>query len=314
MTTWLILTRAVHLGGCLLSFGVFAFDRLVAASIFKNGKTEAAAYWESFLKMFSVILLPIILLSGIAWFVLVAVTIGGLPLRQTMESKVLETVWNQTEFGAVWKWRQVLWLAGVVVTWLFVFKPGRFQKMLVWIQCSCSGLLLCTLAWAGHGQENSPWHLLADILHLMVAGLWPTGLLPFALLLQKLRGTSGVADWVSISALVRRFSALSLISVALLAVTGFVNAWFLVGSVNNLFEETYGRWLLLKILLFILATAIGAVNLLRLKPRLMADRTPAQTAEKTTAQLQFNVQMELILCTAIVLVVAILGILPPAGH
>jgi putative copper resistance protein D len=112
--------------------------------------------------------------------------------------------------------------------------------------------------------------------------------------------------------LVRRFSALSLTAVALLAMTGFVNSWFLVGSVENLFGLTYGRWLLAKIILFSIAVTIGAINLLRLKPRLLAGAPPWRKTEIAAAQLQLNVQMELALAMAIVIIVAILGILPPA--
>jgi putative copper resistance protein D len=100
----------------------------------------------------------------------------------------------------------------------------------------------------------------------------------------------------------------------LLAATGFVNSWFLVGSFSNLFEQTYGRWLLAKIILFCFAVAIGAVNLLRLKPRLAIENVQAQNFEITAAQLQFNVQTELFLGIAIVVAVAILGILPPPNH
>jgi putative copper export protein len=63
--------------------------------------------------------------------------------------------------------------------------------------------------------------------------------------------------------------------------------------------------------LFVLAVAIGAVNLLRLKPRLSANN-PAVQKDEAAARLQFNVQMELLLGAIIVIVVAILGILPPA--
>lgn len=315
MTTWLVLTRAVHFSACLLFFGVFAFDRFVAASIFANGEREAVGYWKARVKMFGVILPPIILLSGIAWFVFVTAAMSGLPFRHAIEPKILGTVWHQTQFGIVWKWRLIFWLASVFAASLCFFKtPPPIRKSPAWIQYCCGGLLLGSLAWAGHGQEDGPWHLLADVLHLLVAGLWPAGLLPFALLLRKLRRTSGVTDWVSIGALVRRFSALSLGSVALLAATGLANSWFLVGSLANLFGQPYGRWLLAKIIFFCAAVAIGGVNLLRLKPCLPAESTPLPKAETTAAQLQFNVQMELILGTAIVVVVAVLGILPPANH
>ena len=63
-----------------------------------------------------------------------------------------------------------------------------------------------------------------------------------------------------------------------------------------------------KIILFCVAVAIGAVNLLRLKPRLSI----ADAAGSAAAQLQLNVWLELLLGALIVVIVAILGILPPA--
>jgi putative copper resistance protein D len=150
-------------------------------------------------------------------------------------------------------------------------------------------------------------------LHLLVAGCWPGGLLPLFLCLRKLPPATDSANLATTASLVRRFSALSLASVALLTATGLVNSWFLVGSLGNLSGQVYGRWLLLKVVLFFLAISIGAVNLLSLKPRLSTEKPPA--AEKAAAlRLQFNVQMELLLAAAIVIVVAILGILPPANH
>lgn len=116
------------------------------------------------------------------------------------------------------------------------------------------------------------------------------------------------------SMLVRRFSAISLVAVSLLVLTGLVNSWFLVGSISNLFEQPYGRWLLTKIILFCAALAIASVNLLRLKPRLIIESSQPERAETTVAQLQNNVQIELFLGMTIITVVAILGILPPAIH
>jgi copper resistance protein D len=311
-TEYFILTRAVHFGACLLFFGVFAFDRFVAAKIFNGGENEIETYWQKRIRFFSLILLPLILLSGIFWFVLVAMTMSG----ESPTVEILKTVWTQTQFGTVCQWRSIFWLAAIMV---FVFStflksPAAFQKISAWLQLFFSGLLLGGLAWAGHGQENSNWHLLADILHLLVAGFWPTGLLPLFLFLRKLQSASETARPNPMISLVRRFSLLSLISVALLAATGLVNSWFLVGSFANLFEQAYGRWLLLKIILFGFAVAIGAVNLLRLKPRLEIKGSQAQKTKATATRLQFNVKVELLLSVAIIIVVAILGILPPAAR
>jgi putative copper resistance protein D len=311
-TTWLILARAVHIGACLLLFGVFAFDRFVATAISVNGKIEIGSYRQKQIQFFNLILLPAILLSGIAWFALVAMNMDG----RSLQAEILKTVWTQTQFGRVWKIRLIFWLAAVFIAIFFYFVKSNisFQKNLVWLQLCFSCILLGGLAWAGHGQETSNWHLLADVLHLLVAGFWPAGLLPFVLLLNKLRQNTGPSRWNLIAALVHRFSALSLVSVALLMTTGFINSWFLVGSLSNLLEQTYGRCLLVKIILFCFTVSIGAMNLLRLKPRLASEKFPAEISEAAATQLQFNIRVELFLGIAIVIVVAILGILPPANH
>jgi putative copper resistance protein D len=309
--TWFILARVVHFSSCLLFFGTFAFDRLVAAGISRAGPDEALVYWRSRARLFSMILLPVILLSGILWLALVSWNISGQPLTM----KILEIVWTQTQFGTVCFWRLFFWLAAAIVSGIaLVLKPtSGFQNSLAWLGFLLGGCLLGSLAWAGHGQESSPWHLWADVLHLLVAGCWPGGLLPLFLCLRKLPPATDSANLATTASLVRRFSALSLASVALLTATGLVNSWFLVGSLGNLSGQVYGRWLLLKVVLFFLAISIGAVNLLSLKPRLSTEKPPA--AEKAAAlRLQFNVQMELLLAAAIVIVVAILGILPPANH
>ena len=312
MTTWLIFARAVHLGACLLFFCVFAFDRFVATAIAASDKKEIQNHWQSRIRFFNLILLPIILLSGIAWFALVAVNMSGQPLS----NEILKIVWAQTQFGAVWKIRLLLWFDAAIAALLFC--SSRFQiafpSFSIWLQLFFGSALLGSLAWAGHGRETSAWHLGADVLHLLVAGFWPTGLLPLILFLRKLRQIPEPIRWNLIFALVRRFSALSLGSVALLAATGLINSWFLVGSFSNLLEQPYGRWLLAKIILFGFTMAIGAMNLLRLKPRLLIENSQAQNSETTVAQLQLNVRMELILGTVIIIVVAILGILPPAAH
>ncbi len=306
MTTWLIITRAVHLGACLLFFGVFVFDGFIASAL---AGTAMVSYWQARLRWFSWILMPIILLSGAVWFALVAMNMSGQPLSVN----ILKIVWTQTQIGTVWKIR-LMFLVVALVLCCFLKSVPQIQRFAAWAQTIANGCLLGSLAWAGHGQESSHWHLLADILHLLGAGVWPAGLLPLFLLLRKSRKLANTQDWLAMAVLVRRFSAISLVTVLLLVVTGLVNSWFLVGSFSNLVGQPYGRWLLAKVILFCIALAIAAVNLLRLKPRLLAECLQPEGARATAKQLQTNVQFELFLGMAIVVVVAVLGILPPAIH
>jgi copper resistance protein D len=311
MTTWLIITRALHFGACLLFFGMFAF-RIFTARVFMQQQPEMASYWKARLRLFSLILLPLILVSGAAWFALVAMNMSGQPLQMD----VLKIVWAQTQFGTVWEIRLAFFLIVSIASGLFCFSkfPAWFQKIMAWLLLVVSGCLLGSLAWAGHGQESSPWHLFADVLHLLAAGIWPAGLLPLFLLLREPRGMGDPAHWLSLAALVRRFSVISLGAVSLLAITGFVNSWFLVGSFSNLVGQPYGRWLLAKIVLFALTLQIAAVNLLVLKPRLAIEASQRRYAGATVSLIRANVRFELILGIVIVVIVAILGILPPANH
>jgi putative copper resistance protein D len=311
MTTWLIITRAIHIGSCLLFFGIFAFDRLVASSIAQR-PTEIIRCWKVRLGRLSWIFLPMILVSGIAWFVLVAMAMSGQPLQM----EILKIVWTQTQFGTVWEVRLLLWLIAVMAVAVLCFKESQatFQKFTAWFLFAVNACLLVSLAWAGHGRENSPWHLFADFLHLLAAGVWPAGLMPLFLLLRKSRLIATPEDWLSMAQLVRRFSATSLAAVSMLAVTGYVNSWFLVGTVSNLVGQPYGLWLLAKIMFFCIALAIAAVNLLRLKPRISSESSQPDKAGAVAAQLQRNVRLELLLGSAIIIIVAILGVLPPALH
>jgi putative copper export protein len=146
MTTWLILTRAIHIGSCLLFFGLFAFERFIAPTFLRQ-QSEMARYWETRLRLFGFILLPIILVSWAAWFALVAMTMSGQPLQMD----ILKIVWSQTQFGTVWKIRLVFLLAAATLS--FFLKPlAPFRPFAVWVQVIASGCLLGSLAWAGHGQ------------------------------------------------------------------------------------------------------------------------------------------------------------------
>lgn len=308
MTVWLVLSRAVHIGACLLFFGALVFDR-VTAPVLAGRQSELGENWNRNLRVISWVLPPVILVSGMAWFGLVAMTMSGQPLA----INILKIVWTQTQFGAVSKVRLVFLFTATVLSWFHRSAP-EVRRFAAGVQTVATGCLLASLAWAGHGQEGPRWHLLADVVHLLAAGVWPAGLLPLLLVLHGARRIAGAQDWSCMSVLVSRFSSVSLATVLVLAITGTANAIYLVGSFSNLIGQPYGRWLLAKIIFFGVALAIASVNLLRLKPRLIAERFDPGKAGATAARLRRNVQFELALGSGIVAVVAVLGILPPPSH
>jgi len=298
--SWLVLGRAFHFAACLVIVATLGLDRLIVAPT----AGLAAQRWRPIARWLLLLALPAVLVSGIAWFGAIAADMSGLPPAQALKAPILQLVWSKTHFGGLWQLRLTLWAATAVL--LLARCNARLSTPATWLALLCGAALSVSLAWAGHGLFGNPvgWHLLADGTHLLVAGFWPAGLLPFALLFSDLYRNALPEQRNCLITLTRRFSAMSLASVALLAVTGLANSWFLVGPPSNLWRTAYGRVLLGKIALFAIMVGIGAINLLRLKPRI-SDGAVA-------AQLKFNVRAEALLSAGVVILVAILGLLQPA--
>ncbi len=291
MSNWpssaLITARAIHFAASLLAFNIWIFDRFIIVP-------TAVAHWRRMSRRLLAIALATAALSGTWWFAELAIGMSG----HALQMNIVSLVWKQTHFGQLWQLRLIFFFAAVLSA------PLSRVPIFRWIALIAAGLLLGSLAWAGHGRTEK-WtaaHLLADAVHLLAAGCWPMGLLPFGLMLRHLRRS---AETAPLSQLTVRFSAMSLLCVSLLTATGLINAWVLLGTVSNLWQTTYGRVLLVKVAVFSVMVGIGAVNLLHLKPRLTSgDRRAA-------AWLGINVTAEIALTILVITVVALLGLLPP---
>ena len=296
LTAWLAAVRAVHFASCLLIGGVWAFDRLVVV-------TTAAARWRRLAVGLLLGATPVALLSGAAWFVLVAADMSDVRLAQAVHRSVLGPVWSQTQFGRAWQVHTAAWAAGAVAAGVWVVM-GRGR----WVGLALAAVLVGGLAWAGHGGTGPwpVWHRTADVLHLLASAVWPAGLLPFALLLRGLARSADPDRRAEVVRLTRRFSAASLLAVSLLTGTGLLDGYCLVGSFGALFTTAYGRVLLVKLVLFTAMVGLGAVNLLILKPRLATDPGPA------TGRLRLNVGVEVALGVGVVAAVGLLGLLEPS--
>jgi copper transport protein len=163
-----------------------------------------------------------------------------------------------------------------------VLEPAAFAAAL---------LLLPGPSIAGHALDRgrSPIEVVADIVHVAAASVWLGGLVALGLALR-----SG-----GHSLLLRRFSNIAVVSVALLGVSGVIRALSELSSVSQLWTTGYGRALLVKTGLLAVLVAIGWVNRYRLVPRRSVDG------------LRRNVATELVLLAGLVVAVALLTDLRP---
>jgi len=109
---------------------------------------------------------------------------------------------------------------------------------------------------------------------------------------------------------------LGILSVAVLAASGVLNAWFLTARLRALFGTDYGRLVQIKIALFLAMFCLAAVNRALLLPRLSRtdDASGQQRARQALGHFRRNTALEFALGLAAIYVVGILGVTPPAGH
>lgn len=331
MNTLFAMARAIHFGACLLLLGVPIFDRLTIAPLPGVMRDATDRSWKPIAMVLTLLALALSLLSGAAWLGFVTIEMSGLPPREALAGETLKLVWSQTQFGRLWQLRTIFWVIACTLS-ILTFSPiaqfshGRqavsarrsshvTRTIVLFFAVLVGTCFAGSLAWAGHGQTGPgvAVHLPADVIHLLICAAWPVGLLPFALILRRLRRSQDLLAGESIAALTRRFSAASLVSVALLALSGTINSWSLVGLIHNLWKSDYGRLLSLKIFLFAAMFAIGSRNLLHWKPLLAIDGI-AGRHESAARKLQRNVSMELLLCIIVIIIVGYLGLMMPPFH
>lgn len=153
-------------------------------------------------------------------------------------------------------------------------------------------LLLPGPSIAGHALDagRSPLEVVDDVVHVAAASVWLGGLLALGLALRA-GGDRAL--------LLRRFSNIAVVSVAVLAVTGVVRALAELDTVSQIWTTGYGRALIAKTTLLFVLVAIGWVNRYRLVPRL------------EVVALRRNVAAELVLFAGLVVAVALLTDLRP---
>jgi putative copper resistance protein D len=203
-----------------------------------------------------------------------------------------------------------------IILWLL----ARRSKRRSYLQATLAGLSvieLVSLAWVGHAAAGpgsfGVVHLLGDALHLLTSAFWPGALAPLAAFLLLLLKSSQFEAIGLTAAVVRRFSASSLIAVAVMALTGSLNSIFMVGSFLALLTSAYGQLLVSKLILFLAMVGFGAWNLFLLKPRIAIALPIVNVAQQKSAvrSLLRNVLWEMGLGTVVILIVGLLGTTPP---
>lgn len=138
--------------------------------------------------------------------------------------------------------------------------------------------------------------------HIIAACTWLGGLISFATMLRLFgKGSGHYGARAS-----QRFSTVAMVAVGTLITSGSWLAWRHVGNLGQLVSTTYGRFLLVKLLIVATVVSAGAYNQLVLTPRLA--RVHATSAERTSVLRHFStmVAVEATLGLCVLLIVPFL--------
>jgi copper resistance protein D len=307
----LVWVRFLHFAATVSLSGLVIFHDFVGAPALSAGDAATARLISGRLARLAWGSLVLAVLTGLASLTVQAASMGERSLTDLWSDDLVATVLLDTDFGHVWLARLVL-----VVLLAAALHPPYFRAAApAWRRGAALALAVAhvaALAFAGHSAAGEGTegviHEAADVLHLIAAAAWLGALLPLAIVLGAVKDTGDLSTLAVARTATLRFSTLGIASVGTVLATGIVNTFELTGSWAALLGTVYGRLLLVKIALFLAMLAIAAVNRVRLTPRLIAGGAAARPALR---QLRANALTEVVIGAAILLIVAMLGTLPP---
>ena len=254
----LALCRFVHFLAAMLAFGSSAWLRLYAPAGLRRALTPP-------IRRLTVAASLIALATAALWLSLEAASMAGDP-GAAIDRSAIATVLTDTAFGRAWSLHLVL-AAALAAAALFAPRDGWGWTAIA----TLSGLALASLALAGHaamqtGVEGAV-HRANHAVHLLTAGAWLGGLVPFVLCLDA--SARGDLRRDAVRAMMR-FSFWGHFVVAAIVATGAVDIALTSGRAPLPPTTPYRALLDVKIGLVALMIALAIVNRYGLAPRLRA--------------------------------------------
>ena len=284
---WLTYLAAACLGGPIF-FGVCVWRPAYRKS--QSARPEMDQTAAAFLKRLAFLGAALLLLATLAAVIDQAFS----AVANGMQPSLLSALAGSLNFNENWQsWLRLLLLAAVLFFVPRLTLPAS-QSGLDWaVLVPFVVLILATISLQSHAAAAGDWLPIGiDVVHLAAMTAWLGGLLPLFYLLR----TTGLEP----SLLVPHFSRIALSSVLLLSGTGLYTALAQIRTLDALLATSYGIALIVKLVLFALLVALGAVNLLVITPRF-------KNIEKGQQGMRLTLRVELGLSLVLWVAVAVLS-------
>ncbi len=229
-------------------------------------------------------------ISSVLGFLLQGASAAGVSLWRSLQDAVLKSTLD-SRFGRVWGTRAIDWLLlGALLAAARLAKrspvpglapvppgaqglaPTKAPPRWVIGLLALGGLYLAaTPALSGHASVQGPvWAFFpSDVIHVLAASVWVGGIACLLLALPAAtRQLEAPTRTGLLLATLARFSPIALAAVIALALTGVLQAYIDVRSLESLLHTTYGALILIKSGLLVALIGLGWVNRERVIPGL----------------------------------------------
>lgn len=288
--TPLVLCRFAHIMAAMMAFGASAYLWLCAPDALRRSLSPAVGRLVAF---FSVVAL----VSAVIWLMLESASMAD-DWRAASDPGTIVAVVTDTSFGHAWVLRLVL-----AATLVAIATPPRAPWAAIG---ALSALVLASLALVGHAAMQTGvegvLHFCNDAVHVLAAGAWLGGLIPFLMCLRRF--TDDRLGPEALGAMMR-FSFFGHFAVAAIVATGVVNIALISGHAPWPPSTPYRTLLDAKIVVVATMISIALYNRYRLAPRL-TQRPDALTVLRLTSKI------EVALGTVVVGLVSVFALLDPA--
>ncbi len=249
---------------------------------------------QRFDRIFSLPTLLLIFCANIGVLIGQALSLTNGQLAQAFSPSILLGLISSGQFGKYWIMRQIVVLVAMLVTAYMLLAKRQtkiFAEIFSWLNLLLGLALLIALTLSGHAAAVSGnivvIAVLSDWLHLLAAALWIGGMMYIATsylpILMRVPAQERIRSLLSV---LPRYSPLAIAGVILMSVTGPFNATTRMDSVVQLLSTTYGRVLLVKVLLVGGLLLTSAYHVIVLRPKLSKDykkhRAYAETGVATS--------------------------------
>jgi copper transport protein len=257
----------------------------------QNLNTQVERRFE---RRFSLPTLGLLLIANLGVLYGQVLTLTGNNWGAALNFQLLREQATSGRFGTYWMVRiGVILLAFLIGLFMILSRrrPRVINQALPLVNLFLASVLFIAITMSGHAAAVSaiivPYSVVVDWLHLLASALWVGGMVYILLIyLPVLKARPLHERTRSLLAILPQFTPLAIAGVAIMAITGPLNATFHLTSLDQFITTAYGRALVVKVLLIGALLATSAYHVGWLRPRMKREYQKYTYAKERLEKLQ----------------------------